>query len=138
MTKLALKVDMALARMYEINGQSEVTLKEEILSPYERIKREEGETSNKTKFGSPPEFASNNERNKHNIEQNEITEYLKTLEAKLQPYEEIHLFGQGIAKDKLKNHLSENKHFNSKFIHVHNADQLTANQELAMAKKLLS
>lgn len=93
---------------------------EEVISPYKKIKREEGEGSNKTRFGSLPLFGSNNEKTNHNISQNELKIYIKMLENKLLTYDEILIFGHGKAKDQLNNHLLESKHFKMIFFSLVN------------------
>ncbi|WP_158861594.1 hypothetical protein [Lunatibacter salilacus] len=113
-------------------GNAEIL--ETILSPVERIKREEGEGNDSTKFTSNTEHASNNEHKKHNIAQNEINEYLKTLEQKLQPYKELLLFGPGKAKEQLRNKLQQSKSFDGKWFAVHTCDKMTQNQLLAYVR----
>jgi len=104
---------------------------ETIDSPYESIIREEGEGNDKTRFSSNTERGSNNEKRKHNIIQNELDEYFKILEGKLESYQEILLFGPGTAKEELFNRLSENKLFKGKNIEVKSSDKLTENQMLS-------
>jgi len=110
------------------------TFIEEVISPYKKIKREEGEGSNKTRFGSMPLFASNNEKTNHNISQNELKSYIKILENKLLSYDDILIFGQGKAKDLLNNHLNESKHFEKKRITLRNSDKITKSQKLAFVR----
>ena len=104
---------------------------EAIDSPYESIVREEGEGNDKTRFSPNTERGSNNEKRKHNIVQNELNEYFNKLEGKLESYQEILLFGPGIAKEELFNRLSENKLFKGKDIEVKSSDKLTENQMLS-------
>ncbi|HZJ36703.1 MAG TPA: hypothetical protein VFD29_08765 [Gillisia sp.] len=104
---------------------------ETIDSPYESIMREEGEGNDKTRFSPNTERGSNNEKRKHNIVQNELDEYFKILEGKLESYQEILLFGPGTAKEELFNRLSENKVFKGKDIAVKSSDKLTQNQMLS-------
>ncbi|MGM0579542.1 MAG: hypothetical protein ACQETL_02605 [Bacteroidota bacterium] len=114
------------------NGR--VNFMEELISPYKRIRRFEGEGSNKTKFGSPPQFASNNERSKHNISQNEKNVFIKMLEEKLLGFDEILIFGGGKAKEQLNNHLLHNKQFNNKKITLLKVDRMTENQKIALIR----
>jgi hypothetical protein len=104
---------------------------ETIESPYESIVRVEGEGNDKTRFSPNTERGSNNEKRKHNIVQNELDEYFKILEGKLESYQEILLFGPGTAKEELFNRLSENKVFKAKDIAVKSSDKLTENQMLS-------
>ena len=104
---------------------------ETVESPYESIIRVGGEGNDKTRFSSNTERGSNNEKRKHNIVQNELDEYFSILEAKLEIYQEILLFGPGTAKEELFNHLSENKIFKGKHIAVKSSDKLTENQMLS-------
>lgn len=107
---------------------------EEFTSPYKRFRRFEGEGSNKTKFGSDPQFASNNERTKHNTSQFEKLAFVKMLEEKLVGFDEILIFGAGKAKEQLNNHLLANKHFKNKKITLLNADKMTENQKIALTR----
>ncbi|WP_194774461.1 hypothetical protein [Pararhodonellum marinum] len=107
---------------------------ETIDSPYEKIKREEGETNDKTRFSPNPEHASNNEHRKHQIAQNELNEYFKMLEGKLNRFEDIMLFGPSTAKEKLRNRLRGNKSFDGKWLSVQNSDKMTDNQLLAFVR----
>lgn len=107
---------------------------ETVDSPYERIKREDGESSDKSKFGASPQFASNNENRKNNIAQNELKEYFSILEQKLAEYDLILLFGPTTAKDQLRNALAENKLFAEKTIVVKSADKITDNQKVAFVR----
>jgi molybdopterin converting factor small subunit len=107
---------------------------ETIDSPYERIKRDEGEGSDNARFGANPQFSSNNENRKNNTAQNELNEYFKTLESKLDDYDEILLFGPTTAKEQLYNRLSENKSFSAKTIIVQSSDKMTDNQLLAFVR----
>jgi len=104
---------------------------ETIESPYESIVRVEGEGNDKTRFSPNTERGSNNEKRKHNIVQNELDEYFKILEGKLESYQEILLFGPGTAKEELFNRLSEKKLFKGKDIAVKSSDKLTENQMLS-------
>jgi len=104
---------------------------ETIDSTYKSIIREEGEGNDKTRFSPNTERGSNNEKRKHNIVRNELDEYFKILEGKLESYQEILLFGPGTAKEELFNRLSENKIFKGKDIEVKSSDKLTENQMLS-------
>lgn len=129
-------VCLNLSKAQFIGGSdSNFTFIDEVVSPYRKIKREEGEGSNKTRFGSLPLFGSNNEKTKHNISQNELKSYIKILEDKLLNYNDILIFGHGKAKEQLNNHLRESKHFQHKKITLLNSDKLTKNQKLAFVKK---
>lgn len=107
---------------------------EKLESPHESMKRVEGEGSDTTWYTSNPEHASNNEHKKHNITQNELKEYFKLLETKMHPFEDILLFGPGIAKEQLRNRIRENKAFDKKWMAVENSDKLTDNQLLAFVR----
>jgi molybdopterin converting factor small subunit len=98
---------------------------ETVQSPYERNKREAGENSDHTRFGANANYTSNNENRKHNIAQNELNRFFDELESKLEPYDEILLFGPTTAKEQLYNRLSENKQFAGKTISVKPSDKLS-------------
>jgi hypothetical protein len=115
------------------SGQAK--LLETVDSPYESIKRIEGEGKDMTRFSPNPEHSSNNEHKKHNTTQNEINEYLRMMEQKLQPFEDILLFGPGTMKEKMKNRLREKKAFEGKWLSVEPSDKLTENQLLAFVRE---
>ncbi len=107
---------------------------ETLISPHERIKREEGEENDTSRFSQNPSHLSNNEYRKNNITQNELNEYYKMLEDKIGKFDDILLFGPGTAKDQFKNRISENKSLKGKWISVQNADKMTDNQLLAYVR----
>ncbi|MCH7412572.1 hypothetical protein MM213_03670 [Belliella sp. R4-6] len=112
----------------------EATFIESLISPHERIKREEGEVSDTARFSPNPSVLSNNEYRKNNIAQNELNEYYKMLEDKIGKFEDVLLFGPGTAKDQFKNRIAENKAFKEKWISVQNSDKMTDNQLLAFVR----
>jgi hypothetical protein len=126
-------IDQSKACLVGYNkGKAELI--ETIDSPYESIKRVEGEVKDMTRFSPNPEHTSNNEHRKNNITQNELNEYFKLMETKLHPYEDILLFGPGTAKEQLRNRLRENKSFGGKWLSVQPSDKLTENQLLAFVR----
>lgn len=115
--------------------KGKVQLMETVESPYESIKRVDGEVKDMTRFSQNPEHASNNEYKKHNTAQNEMQEYFRLMEQKLQPFDDILLFGPGTMKEKMRNRLRENKAFNGKWLSVETSDKLTENQLLAYVRE---
>jgi hypothetical protein len=114
------------------NGNAEII--ETIESPYESIRRVEGEANDMTRFSPNPEHTSNNEHKKNNISQNELNEYFKLMEGKLHRFDDILLFGPGTAKEQLRNRLRENKSYNGKWFSVQSSNKLTDNQLLAYVR----
>lgn len=114
------------------NGRAELI--ETVDSPFESMKRFEGETDDKTRFTTNPLHASNNEYRKNNITQNELNEYFKLMEGKLTNFEDILLFGPGTVKEQLRNKLRDNKTFGGKWLAVQPSDKLTDNQLLAFVR----
>jgi hypothetical protein len=104
---------------------------ETVDSPFERIKRQEGEGSDHTRFGSDPSYSSINENRKNNISKNELDEYFKILENKLTGYEELLILGPGTAKAQFKNRLTKSKSFSVNRLSLKDCDRLTGNQLLA-------
>jgi hypothetical protein len=115
--------------------EGEATFIETLISPHERIKREEGEENDTSRFSPNPSHLSNNEYRKNNITQNELNEYYKMLEDKIGKFDDVLLFGPGTAKDQFKNRLGENKAFSKKWVSVQNADKMTDNQLLAFVRE---
>jgi hypothetical protein len=124
------------SKAYIIGHQKGVArLIETVDSPFERIKRQEGEASDHTRFSPNPAFTSNNENRKNNISKNELDEYFKVLENKLSGYEEILLLGPGTAKDQFKNRLTKSKSFSVNRLALKDCDRLTGNQLLAYVQE---
>ncbi|AFL84888.1 hypothetical protein Belba_2326 [Belliella baltica DSM 15883] len=115
--------------------EGEAMFIETLISPHERIKREEGEENDTSRFSSNPNHLSNNEYRKNNITQNELNEYYKMLVDKIGKFDDILLFGPGKAKEQFKNRISENKSLNGKWVSVQNADKMTDNQLLAFVRE---
>lgn len=113
----------------------QVRLLETVESPFESVKRVEGEGSDLSRFSPNPEHSSNNEHKKHHIAQNEINEYLRMMEQKLAGFEDILLFGPGTMKERVKNRLREKKAFDGKWLSVEPSDKLTENQLLAFVRE---
>ncbi|PRY86941.1 hypothetical protein [Mongoliibacter ruber] len=111
-----------------------VEILETVESPVESLRRQDGEGNDSTKFTSNNNHTSNNEYRKNNISQNELKEYFKILESKLQPFDDILIFGPGTAREQIKNRLREIKSFDSKWISVQKSDKLTDNQLLAFVR----
>jgi stalled ribosome rescue protein Dom34 len=115
-------------------ANGEAILVENIDSPVESIKRIEGEVKDTTRFTSSAEHSSNNEYKKHNIAQKELNEYFRILENKLATYDDILIFGPGVAKEQFRNRLRENKGFSEKWLSIQSSDKLTENQLLAYVR----
>ena len=126
-------IDHSKAHLIGYNKGNAVLI-ETVDSPYESMKRYEGESDDKTRFSPNPEHASNNEYKKNNITQNELNEYFKMMEGKLQGFDDILLFGPGTVKDQMRNRLRDNKAFNGKWLSVESSDKLTENQLLAFVR----
>lgn len=99
-----------------------------------KIKSEDGIKNNSTRFSSNTSHYSNNENKKNYIAQNELSDFYKQLEKKLEAYGEILLFGPTNAKDQLNNLLSLNKQYSDKKISVEKSDKLSKNQMLAFVR----
>ncbi|MFC4870312.1 hypothetical protein [Negadavirga shengliensis] len=105
-----------------------------IQSPFDRNYREEGETSDHTRFGPDAPYTSNNEYRKHNIKRNELDIYFKMLLDKLEGSENILLLGPGTAKDLLRKKLAGSHVFAGARVFTEHSDQLTENQLLAFVR----
>lgn len=132
--KLAVWMDHSEAHYFEYEGGTS-TFIGKIDSPYQRIKREEGESNDSTRFSAELNYTSNNENKKNSIAKNERSNYYKEIEKTLNAYDEILLFGPTNAKEQLFNYLSGKKHYASKSIHLSNSDKLSDNQKLAEVRK---
>lgn len=89
-----------------------------------------GEGSNQTRFGSDPYYGSNNEYSKNMHEQELRRVFFHDIKERLAPYDEILIFGAGVAKKEMLHYLSEQNGFKHKTISVENSDYLTDNQLL--------
>ena len=96
-----------------------------VYSEHDKYERYDGETSDTTFFSGN---ASNNENRKEKRLKDRLNTYYKTLEKILEPYERILLFGPTTAKNEFRNHLEQNKQFNSKRIDVESCDHMSENQ----------
>jgi hypothetical protein len=126
-------IDHSKAHFVGFNDGNTVLI-ETLESPFESMKREVGEGSDKTRFSSSNEHSSNNEHKKHNISQKELNEYFKMMETKLHSFDDILLFGPGVAKEQMRNRLRENKSFDGKWLSVQTSDKLTEKQLLAFVR----
>lgn len=126
-------MDHAQAYFIEYDGINAVIV-DAIEAPGVSQLREKGETDDKTRFSTNPQYSSPNEYNKQNIEQEELKQYFKMLEKNLGTYRDILLFGPGTAKDKFFNRISEDKFLEGKRISVQISDKLTENQMVAFVE----
>lgn len=115
--------------------QNEVRILEDLASPVESHTREDGEGSDKTRFGAAPADASNNEHKKHNVLSNQIKAYFLQLEKKLMDKGELLLLGPGTTKTQFSNYLKESKHHNELHITSENAEKMSTNQLIALVKE---
>ncbi|MDA3952953.1 MAG: hypothetical protein PF485_04860 [Bacteroidales bacterium] len=72
---------------------------------------------------------------KHNIEQDQHSEFYKRLSTVIMDYSEVILFGPTNAKTELNNLLKKNSHFNNIKIDIETTDNLTENQMHAFVKE---
>ncbi len=80
---------------------------------------------------------SNNEFKTHNIEQNKLDEYYKSLEHELTSYDEILLLGGKTAKEEFFNRIKDKQSFEGKKIYKMTTDHLTPNQFAAFVNEKL-
>ncbi|MFZ9235974.1 MAG: hypothetical protein ACO22X_07125 [Algoriphagus sp.] len=89
-------------------------------------------------MGPSPGPASNHEKKKNNIHQNQLKVYFHELEKKLLNKEELLLMGPGVTKTHFFHHLQENKHFSKLKKEVVDADKMSEKQLLAKVKQKFS
>ena len=116
--KLGIWMDHSIAHIIELQHNSIRSNTIESLSP-------QGEKQN---FGK-------DESLKHNIEQDQLSDYFKRLSTVIKGYPEVLLFGPTNAKTELYNLLKEDSHFNNIKIEVETTDNLTENQIHAYVKE---
>lgn len=92
--------------------------------------RTRGEGSQQTRFGSDPYQGSNDEYSKNMQVREMKRSYFQQVKDKLTPYQEILIFGGGVAKREMLHFLLEHNGFQQKKIYVENSDYLTDNQLL--------
>lgn len=131
--QVGLWMDNSKAQVVEFKN-GEAVLVENIDSAIESLKRIDGEGKDTTRFTPNNEHTSNNEHKKHNIAQKELNEYFRILENKLAEYDDILIFGPGVAKEQFRNRLRDNKGFSDKWLSVQTSDKLTENQLLAYVR----
>ncbi|HLG02577.1 MAG TPA: hypothetical protein VI731_03215 [Bacteroidia bacterium] len=104
-------------------------------SPHDKHPRIEGkgndDMSYRTTAGT---YAANNEYKKHQIEQNELNEYYKTLRAVVANYDEILVFGPTTAGNELFNELLKDKALDGKRLWLEKTDKLTERQMIAYVR----
>ncbi len=108
---------------------------EKVESGMEEQLRYKGEKADGTRLGKRQ--YTHNEHQKHQKEQNVRNKYYKTLAAKLERYEIIHLFGPTTAKNELLNWLHDKKKTNGKTITVESAKDMSLNQMIARVRLVL-
>ena len=108
---------------------------EELPSPISTHVRIPGEGSDLTRFGPGMGDASNNEKRKNNIHQQQLKEYFGQLEKKVNAATDLLLLGPGVIKTQFLHYLQEQKHFATLKIKVLDADKMTHNQLKALVRE---
>jgi hypothetical protein len=121
--KLALWMDQSHALLLSYQDKQALLL-EEFPSPIRSHVRIPGEGSDLTRFGPGMGDASNNEKKKNNIHQQQLKEYFGHLEKKV-----------ATATDLLLHYLQEQKHFATLKMKVLDADKMTHNQLQALVRE---
>jgi len=120
------------AKAYLIGMQEgNAFLMEIIESKIPRLKREEGESDDKTRFSSDSQHSSSNEFKKNQIKTNELKSYFRKLQNKLKDFEDILIIGPGTIKDQFFNALMENQEYDGKSIEVQTKGKFSENQLMA-------
>jgi hypothetical protein len=118
--------------------EKQALLLEELRSPIRSHVRIPGEGSDLTRFGPGMGDASNNEKRKNNIHQQQLKEYFGQLEKKINAATDLLLLGPGVIKTQFLHHLQEQKHFATVKIKVLDADKMTQNQLQALVRESFS
>lgn len=131
--KIGLWIDYTKADFIDVNSENKIL--KTINSGYDKTPREEGRGADGTRWGAN---SSSNEHRKENKLQGQLDKYYREVEKELSDYNEILVFGPGMAKNELKNILNENKLFNDKKLHIESSDSLTSKQLLAYVRNYFS
>jgi hypothetical protein len=132
--KLALWMDQSHALLLSYQDKQALLL-EELPSPIRTHVRIPGEGSDLTRFGSGMGDASNNEKRKNNIHQQQLKEYFGQLEKKVARATDLLLLGPGVVKTQFFHYLQEQKHFTTLKMKVLDADKMTHNQLQALVRE---
>jgi hypothetical protein len=132
--KLALWMDQSHALLLSYQDKQALLL-EELSSPIRSHVRIPGEGSDLTRFGSGMGDASNNEKRKNNIHQQQLKEYFGQLEKKVATATNLLLLGPGVVKTQFFHYLQEQKHFATLKMKVLDADKMTHNQLQALVRE---
>jgi hypothetical protein len=132
--KLVIWMDQSHALLLSYQ-EKQALLLEELPSPIRSHVRIPGEGSDLTRFGPGMGDASNNEKRKNNIHQQQLKEYFGQLEKKVNAATDLLLLGPGVVKTQFLHYLQEQKHFATLKIKVLDADKMTHNQLLALVRE---
>lgn len=84
------------------------------------------------------EIVENLTENGHHLQQRGVNQqkiYYERLSDVIKEYDEVVLFGPGVAKNELINILNENHHFDKIKIEIVQKDKMTENQQVAFVKE---
>ena len=98
------------------------------------ITKDNGEFAVKEKIEAPGVFQTESELHKNNAKHGDMISYFKSLSGHLHPYDNILLFGTGIAQEQFHNYLNEDAKFTGKQITIENTGHLTDPQMLAKVR----
>jgi len=74
------------------------------------------------------------EHSMNKAKQTDLLKYYKSLSSHLLAYDEILIFGPGMAQEQFGNHLDGNAQFRGKKVTINNTEQLTDPQKVAKVK----
>ncbi len=98
------------------------------------IAKDAGQFAVKERIDAPGGFEAESEHHRNNAKQADLLSYFKSLSGHLQHYDQILLFGTGIAQEQLNNFLKEDAKFKDVTITIENTGHLTDPQMLAKVR----
>ena len=98
------------------------------------IAKENGEYAFKEKVEAPAGFEAESEARINNAKHADLLSYFKSLSGRLHEYDQIMLFGTGVAQEQFRNYLNDDSKFQGKLISVENTQHLTDPQMLAKVR----
>ena len=102
------------------------------------ITKEAGEYAVKETIEAPGAFISDSEQHRNNAKHGDMISYFKSLAGHLEPYDQILLFGTGIAQEQFHNYLKEDAKFKGKQITLETSGHLTDHQMVAKVREFFN
>jgi stalled ribosome rescue protein Dom34 len=92
----------------------------------------------KERVEAPSGFEAESEHHRNNAKHSDLLSYFKSLSGHLLGYDQILLFGTGVAQEQFQNYLKEDTKFRETTVTIENTGHLTDHQMIAKVREFFN